>query len=95
MALDRVDAEHPEAEVGGEPEGMGALAAPDVDHPAVRGQAQLAHDLEEERRVARRQALVQARGEGSLTRMGVVEELPVPGHGPSLPHRAGRAREAQ
>ena len=55
--------------------GVGALAAADVDDPAVGAQVELAHDLEQHRRVARRQALVEARGEGLLdARVGVVEE---------------------
>ena len=35
VALHRVDAEHAEAEVRRQPEGVGALAAADVDDPAV------------------------------------------------------------
>ena len=86
VALHRVDPQHAEAEVGREPDGVGALAAPDVDDAAVGAQVELAHHLQQHRRVPRCEALVEARREGRLQpRVGVVEERAIPGHGPSLP----------
>jgi hypothetical protein len=78
------------------PKWVASRKACHVDDAAVGAQAELAHDLQQQRRVARGQALVETGGERRLgARVGVVEELTVPGHGPSLPHRTGRAREAQ